>query len=507
MTTTSLDAESSPLKARNMRVVLAGLMTVMALAVIDSNIVNTSLPRIASELGGMSQLSWVLTAFLLTTTIAAPLYGKLSDLYGRRRLLIIAIGVFLAGSVLCGLAQSMLSLILFRGLQGIGAGGLVTMVQAIVGDLVPPKDRSRYQSLLTVVFAVSSLAGPLIGGALTTYLSWRWIFYVNVPLGALALALILSSLPRIQHGRRHSIDYLGIVLLTVSTTSILMVFSSGLSAQGATTGAVLAAVAALATGLFVWQERRAPEPILPLSLFANRTFTLGVSATATMSFAILAVLLLLPLYLQLVMGQTPMQAAMVVTPQILGMVVSSLMASRMKAVSGQASLLLALGVALQAVGLWSLVVQTELGSPVWTYSVSPFLLGMGMGLGMPNVITIVQNAVGREQLGTATGSISFFRSLGGAAGIALSGGVITFVLRASLAREHFGPSLDAAIDQGVKVLAQMTPPQHARYVAAYRSAIEVSLVICALAISATLPFVLLLWKKPPPVAEVSAQPS
>ncbi len=210
-------------------------MTVMALAVMDTNIVNTSLPRITGDLGGLSRLTWVVSAFLLTSTIATPLYGKLSDMYGRRRLITISIAVFLAGSVLCGLARSMTQLILFRALQGGGAGGLVVLAQAIIGDLVAPRERGRYQGLFTSVFALSSLAGPLIGGALTTYLSWRWIFYVNLPLGAVALGLIMGGLSASSNTHRRRIDYMGAGLLTVATTSLLLLFSMGAGDRAAAT--------------------------------------------------------------------------------------------------------------------------------------------------------------------------------------------------------------------------------------------------------------------------------
>ena len=475
----------------SLRVTLAGLMAVMALAVIETNIVNTSLPRIVADLGGMSRLAWVVTAFLLTSTIAAPLYGKLSDLYGRRRMLVVSIATFLAGSLLCGAAQSMTQMILFRGLQGLGAGGLVTLVQATIGHLVSPDKRARYQTLFTVVFALSSLAGPLIGGALTTYVSWRWIFLVNLPVGLVALMLILNGLPPSDGARRSAIDLAGAALLATCTTSLL-VFLGSSPQRSLLTYALLGVATALSFSLLLRQERRASEPILDLDLFGNRTFAIGICATTAMSFAMLAALLLLPLYLQLIAGRSPMQAAMIVTPQIVGMILSSAGGARFATSAGRVPLLLVAGVILEALGLWGLVVGTGLGLPIWAFSIIAMILGMGMGMGMPNAVAIVQNAVGRHQLGVATGAVSFFRSLGGAAGVALSGGVVALDLRRALVGQHFDIGVQTLIDRGGDVAGRLPPDQLHEFLDAYRHAIEAGFVLCALVISVALVPVLLL---------------
>ncbi len=420
---------------RRWRAVLAGLMTVMALAIIDANIVNTSLPRIASDLGGMAEMAWAITAFLLATTVSAPLYGKLSDLYGRRPLMLAAIVIFLVGSMLCGTASSMPALILDRVVQGLGAGGLVTLVQATIGDLVAPAHRARYQTSFTTLFAVSSLVGPLLGRMMTTHLSWRWIFYVNVPIGGVALALLVTSLPRSAVGRRPTIDFIGAALITVATTAFLLAIGSG-SPGASTIG--LAATAIVGTLLFVVQERRAVEPILDLRLFTDRTFAIAVSTTVVMSFALLAALLLLPLYLQVVDRQTPLAAAMIVMPQMAGIVLSSVVGARLATHVGDVACLLTAGVVLQTLALWAAVAGITVGVPLWTFSLIALMLGAGMGIGMPNAITLVQNAVQHDQLGVATGAIAFFRSLGGAAGVAVSGMVVTTTLRVDLDRAGFG---------------------------------------------------------------------
>jgi EmrB/QacA subfamily drug resistance transporter len=487
----NLDFGTSPSGPPNLTLIFGGLMAVMALAVIETNIMNTSLPRIVTDLGGLSHLAWVVTAFLLASTIAAPLYGKLSDLYGRRRLMTISIVIFLMGSVLCGVAGSMGQLIVFRAVQGLGAGGLITLVQATIGDLVAPKDRARYKALFTVVFAISSLIGPLIGGALTTYFSWRWIFFVNLPFGAVALGLIRFSLPPLRVDRRPVIDFLGAALLVVTTTACLAAFNS-LTGEAASASVILGLIFAIGLFLLIKQERRAAEPILEIDLFGNRIFVIGACTTATMAFGLFAALLLLPLYLQLVVGQTPIAAAMIVTPQIVGMVLSSFAGARFANTIDRIPYLLIVGVLFQALGLWGLVIGTSLQLPIWAFSVIAFLLGAGMGLGMPNAVAIVQNAVGRTQMGVATGSLSFFRSLGGAAGVAISGGIVTLALRLALSRNHFGVSVQQLIDHGTSAGFRLSPLQHASYIDAYRHAILAGFTLCAVVISGAFVFALFL---------------
>ncbi len=459
-------------------VVLMGLMLAMGLAAMDQSIVNTALPRITADLGGVTRLSWVVTAFLLSSTISTPLYGKLSDMYGRRRLMTVSISIFLAGSILCGLAHSMLQLIAFRAVQGLGAGGLLTLSQTVVGDLVSPRERGRYQGLFSGVFAISSVAGPVIGGGLTMALSWRWVFYVNLPLGALALVLIVSGLKGGGATRRHAVDYPGAILLAACAASILLLFSWGLSQEGSTLLRLgLGGAAVASTALVILQERRAAEPILDLRLFAIRTFTVGVSASATMAFAMMGSLVFLPLYIQLVLGRSPLAAGLVVTPQIAGMLLTSIVGGRAVSRVGRVKPFLVSGVGLEVLALWGLGVAAALAAPAWLFSVIVFTLGLGMGIGMPNAVTAVQNAVDSRQMGAAIGAMSFMRSLGGAAGVSLSGGVMSLVLVLTLGHAVDAAQVHAVLHGGAKAFAGVSAAARTDLVHAYRRAIEASFLL------------------------------
>jgi EmrB/QacA subfamily drug resistance transporter len=472
-----------------LRVVLVGLMLVMGLAAMDQNVVNTALPRITADLGGVAHLSWVVTAFLLTATISTPLYGKLSDMYGRRRMMVISISVFLLASILCGLSRSMLQLIGFRALQGLGAGGLMTLSQTIIGDLVTPRERGRYQGLFTGVFAISSVAGPLIGGALTTALSWRWVFYVNLPLGGMALVLILLGLHGSKARRRHVVDYPGAALLTAGTSSLLLLLSWGLS-EGSDLARLVLAVGALGAGLlFLRQEARAAEPILSLAMFANRTFAVGATATSIMAFAMMGALVFLPLYLQLVLGQSPIQAGLIVTPQIVGMLLSSIVGGRAVSALGRVKPFLVSGVLLEAASLAGLAVGAGWAFPPWFFSIVVFTLGLGMGIGMPNAVTAVQNAVDRRDMGIATGAMAFVRALGGAVGVALSGGVVAFVLKLALGHQFSNAQLHALIQDGARLMSGVASHPHAPLLQAYRHAIETSFWVSAVMMAAALALV------------------
>jgi EmrB/QacA subfamily drug resistance transporter len=453
----------------NLRVILAGLMLVMGLAAMDQSIVNTALPRITADLGGVAHLSWVVTAFMLTSTVTTPLYGKLSDMYGRRLMILSSIAVFLTGSILCGAAQSMLQLIMFRALQGLGAGGLMTLSQTIIGDVVSPRERPRYQGLFTGVFAISSLAGPLIGGGLTTALSWRWVFYVNLPLGAVALTLILMGLNKNVAGRRHAIDYTGALLLTTATSALLLLLSWGISQTGSPLPAMgLGAVAIVGAWLFFVQERRAPEPILSLALFRNRTFAVGATATAVMAFAMMGALVFLPVYLQLAMGQSPIQAGLIVMPQIVGMMLSSIFGGRAVSRLGRVKPFLMGGVFIEASALWALAIAAAFAAPTWVFSIVTFSLGTGMGIGMPNAVTAVQNSMKRENMGVATGVMGFVRSLGGTLGVTLAGAVMSFVLHRITGGAVDAGQMHALLHQGAVTEA------HQDLASAYRHAIEAS---------------------------------
>jgi EmrB/QacA subfamily drug resistance transporter len=311
---------------RRILVVVSGLMLVLLLASLDQTIVSTALPTIVGELGGLEHLSWVVTAYLLAVTAVTPLYGKLGDLYGRKIVLQGALILFLVGSALCGLAQGMTELIAFRAIQGLGGGGLMVSAQAAIGDVVPPSDRGRYTGLFGAVFGISSVAGPLIGGFLTTHLSWRWIFYVNLPLGIAALGVLAVTLPTVSERRRHQIDYAGTVLLAAGLSGIILLTSLGGNtyewASPQIVGLGVGGVACLVALSFV--ERHVPEPILPPSLFRNRVFVVTSAVALVVGFALFGALTYLPLFQQVVRGLSPTESGLQLLPLVAGVLTASI---------------------------------------------------------------------------------------------------------------------------------------------------------------------------------------
>lgn len=471
-----LEAGSSK---RRLRMVFGGLMLAMVCAALDQNIVNTALPSVVSDLGGLSHLSWIVTAFMLTSTATTPIYGKLSDMYGRRRLFTVSIVIFLAGSMLCGTAQSMTQLIVFRALQGLGAGGLMTLAQTVIGDLVPPRERGRYQGLFTGAFAVSSVAGPLLGGVLTTQLSWRWVFYVNLPVGGIALALILAGLRARTEHRRHRVDIEGAALLTGATTAVLLLLSwGGVDFSWMSPMSFLLVLLAVGLALaFCFQERRAAEPIIALGLFRNAVFSHCVAASGMMSFAMMGSLVFVPLYFQLVLGMSPTQAGLMLLPQIAGMMSTSVLGGRFVSSTGRLLPFLIAGVGLEAVGLAGFAVLAMLDSPPAGFGVALLALGLGMGMGMPNVTTALQNAVQPGEMGTATSAMAFIRSLGGALGVAVAGGVMGARLQARLQEAMPGVDVQSLLDRGLTEIAGLHGAERALLDGAYRAAISGSMLV------------------------------
>ena len=419
-----------PASAPRFKVTFLGLMLAVVVSSLDQNIVAVALPRIADELGGIGYISWTVTAFLLASTIAAPVYGKLSDMYGRRRLFAVSMLFFLVTSVLCSLAASMPQLIAARALQGLGAGGLVTLSQSAIGDLVGPQQRGRYQGYFSGALATSTVLGPLLGGALITGLSWRWIFIVTLPIGLAALALTRNGLQRAQLKKAHRIDYAGVILLALGTSAALLFVNSlekntGASPSFAVGSALTAATCVL---LFIRQERRAPEPLLAPTLFGNGSFVVGVTAAGMMTFAMQGAMVFLPLYFQAVQGLTPTHSGLMLIAQIAGMILSSIIGGQISARSGQFKTFLVAGVTMEMLALATLTLLACIDAPPPAFLLALALLGLGTGLGMPNAVVIVQNAVDRSALGIATASMSFLRSLGSSLGVALSGCVMHFTL-------------------------------------------------------------------------------
>src|SRR5215472_9576844 len=322
---------------REFRTVMAGLLMVLSLASLDQNIVATALPGIVSELGGLAHLSWVVTAFLVASTATTPLYGKLSDIYGRKRLFFVAVGIFLVGSALCGLSQNMGQLIAFRAVQGLGAGGLITLSQTTLGDLLAPRERGRYQGLFTAVFAACSVAGPLLGGFITDALSWRWIFYINLPVGALALVLIAAGLHRPHRVVQHRIDYAGAVLMVAGTVSAILVLTLDATreAWSRPTPWIESAVVVVSFGLLVWRERHAAEPILPPRLFRDRVFVVGATVVGLTAMALFGAIIFLPLFFQLVLGQAASRAGLMLSPLMGGVIVASVVGGRVVSRTGR----------------------------------------------------------------------------------------------------------------------------------------------------------------------------
>ena len=418
---------------RRILVVVSGLMLVLLLASLDQTIVSTALPTIVGELGGLEHLSWVVTAYLLAVTAVTPLYGKLGDLYGRKIVLQGALILFLVGSALCGLAQGMTELIAFRAIQGLGGGGLMVSAQAAIGDVVPPSDRGRYTGLFGAVFGISSVAGPLIGGFLTTHLSWRWIFYVNLPLGIAALAVLAVTLPTVSERRRHQIDYAGTVLLAAGLSGIILLTSLGGNTYDwdspQIVGLGVFGVACLVALSLV--ERHAPEPILPPSLFRNRVFVVTSAVALVVGFALFGALTYLPLFQQIVRGLSPTASGLQLLPVMGGLLISSIISGQVIARVGRYKLFPIAGTAVAAFGMFLLSSLDET-TGTGVAAVHMLVLGLGLGMVMQVLVLAVQNAVPYEMLGVATSGSTLFRSIGGSLGTAVLGAIFSGHLRSEL---------------------------------------------------------------------------
>jgi EmrB/QacA subfamily drug resistance transporter len=434
--------------------VFTGLMLALPLAALDQNIVATALPRIVSDLGGLAHLSWVVTAFMVASTMTTPLYGKLSDIFGRKPAFFVSILIFLAGSVLCGLSRNMTALIVFRAVQGLGAGGLITLSQTVVGDLVSPRDRGRYQGLFASVFAACSVAGPLLGGLITEAVSWRWIIYVNLPVGAAAMVMIGVGLKPRPNRIAHRVDYLGALLLSLATSCVLLGLSWGGTSYAWSSPIILGlgGVAALSVVLLVAAERRAAEPLLPPRLFRSPVFVLSVLEVGLAAMGLFAAAVFLPLYFQLVQGASPTSAGLLIAPMMGGVIVASVGGGRLVSHTGRYKLLVTAGLLIAAASFATLAWSAWSGGGVAMGEVTLVMLGLGIGVTFPNLTTAIQNAVERADLGAASAMSAFFRSLGGAVGVALSGAILTARLQALMPGEiggagfdHMPPAPDAAV--------------------------------------------------------------
>jgi EmrB/QacA subfamily drug resistance transporter len=413
--------------------VLPGLIIAMLLAQLDNMVVGTAMPRIVGELGGVQHLSWVVTAYVLATTVSTPLYGKLGDLYGRKNLFVFAIAVFLAGSVLSGLSQSMAELIAFRAIQGLGAGGLIVGVMAIVGDLVPPRERGKFQGYFVAVMAVAMIGGPLLGGVLTDHLSWRWVFYINLPLGIVALILVVTTLHLPKRTSEHHIDYLGAALLSAGITAVVLVTTWGGTqyAWGSATILALALGGVAALVAFLVVEARAAEPVLPLRLFRDRNFSATSGIAFVSGFALFGAITFLPLFLQIAQGASATNSGALLIPLMLGAMGSSLVAGQLISRTGRYRALPILGGAAMTAGMFGFSLLDE-GTSRLVSTGYMIVLGVGLGLLMQVTTLIAQNSVEPKDMGVASSTSMFFRTIGGSFGVSLFGAIFNSRLRGSL---------------------------------------------------------------------------
>jgi EmrB/QacA subfamily drug resistance transporter len=452
-------SNDSPVTEREIRAVYLAMMAVLGLSALDQSIVATALPRIVADLGGMAHLSWVVTAYVLASTATMPLYGKLADQYGRRPMIFAAMAAFLLGSALCGLAQDMTQLIVFRALQGIGAGGFLPLAQIIIADIIPPAERAKRMGMVPVVYAATSLLGPVLGGLITDALSWHWTFYVNLPVGAVAFYAIARALPREKVHHAHRVDYLGSVLMTGAITSTLLVLALG-GTEWAWDSAQVQRCSALAVLLGAWlalHVRKVPEPVLPPDLFGNRVFNIASVVMALTFMGLMGATIFFPLFFQVVMGSSPASSGLLTVAMMLGLVGSSMLSGRRLARTGKYKGVQLGGLAAALAAFSTLAWAMETGQGYWVIEPAIFLLGAGLGLVMPNMTIAVQNALPLPRRGVGTAMLTFFRSLGGLLGVTGSGALLARSLH------MHGVKAVAAVGPGISVLPST--------VAVYRHAI------------------------------------
>jgi EmrB/QacA subfamily drug resistance transporter len=422
------------LAPREVLIVLPGLLLAILLAMLDNLIVSTALPRIVGDLGGVAHLSWVVTAYILASTVTTPFYGKLGDMYGRKKFFVTAIIIFLIGSALSGLSQSMTELIAFRALQGLGAGGLMVSAMATLGDIVAPRERGKYMSYMMVVMMLATIGGPLLGGFITTSFSWRWIFYINLPVGGAALVYLMATLRVPAKKVSHKVDYLGGSLLAVAATALILLATWGGTqyAWGSAQIIGLALLTAAAVVAFCVTETRAAEPMMPLHVFRDRNFSLAMVMTFLTGLAMFGAMTFLPLFQQTVQGASPTVSGLMLTPMMLGVTVTSIVAGQVTTKTGRYKIFPILGGGIMGVGMY-LLTGLDVGTTRLTSGIYYVILGLGMGFLMQMVSLIAQNSVEQRDMGVASSARMFFQQIGGSLGVAAFGAIFARRLTSSLA--------------------------------------------------------------------------